>query len=76
MLAAAGSNHNIVKRVVAGAELFSVLVNSKLVAILADVGQLGVVLLGWVQDNIRFGLDLLKAVTKLRATFADNLARL
>ena len=67
MLAAAGSNHNIAKRVVAGAELFSVLV--KLVAILADVGQLGVVLLGWVQDNIGFGLDLLKAVTKLSATW-------
>ena len=41
-------------------------------AILADVGQLGVVLLGWVQDNIGFGLDLLKAVTKPRATFADT----
>ncbi len=67
---AAGDNQIILERVWSGAEWFSDLV--KVVATLTDDGQLGIVLLGRLQDNIGFGVDLLKAVTKLRATFSDN----
>ncbi|KAL0051754.1 hypothetical protein WJX82_001591 [Trebouxia sp. C0006] len=63
-------NQIILERVWAGAEWFSDLV--KVVATLTADGQLGIVLLGRLQDNIGFGVDLLKAVTKLRDTFSDD----
>jgi hypothetical protein len=67
---AAGDNQTILERVWAGAEWFSDLV--KVVATLTADGQLGIVLLGRLQDNSGFGVDLLKAVTKLRDTFSDD----
>ena len=56
MSLAAGDNQIILERVWAGAEWFSDLV--KVVATLTADGQLGIVLLGRLQDNIGFGVDL------------------